>query len=102
MEARAISPEQAKAVWDILVRHGGASCDPHEEHAFVHHVTRPDEPCREYRFMGHLGFGGKFRNNGNNDGVPYVDYYPENQTIARDAVVLGCNALLGELFAQPE
>lgn len=100
MRPRRISTEQAKAAYAILVRYGGAPDNEGDEHSFIFHVSHPETPCDEYRFMGHLGFGGKFRNNGNRDSMPYVDCYPENRTVARDAVVLSVNAMLGELFGE--
>lgn len=98
---RQISKQQANAIWDILVRHAGANDDPDARHNFVFDATSP-RPTGEYRFMGRLGFGGKFRNNGNNNNVPYVDYYLVDRTIARDAVVLATNAFLGDLFGATE
>lgn len=90
-----ITDEQADAAYSILVRHAGARDDEWERHAFVHHVT---DGCREYRFQGHLGFGGKFRNNGNNCNVPYVDCYQEDMNAGRQAVIAATNAFLAELF----
>lgn len=54
--------------------------------------------CTEYRFMGDLGFGGKFRNNGNRDNTPYVDCYPENETPERLKMIEAANKRLAELF----
>ena len=64
-------------------------------------AVRVDTPprghvCHEYRFIGALGFGGKFRNNGNNDNVPYVDCYFESLTPARQAMMDRANARLRE------
>lgn len=98
---REITPEQADAVYDILIRHAGARDNGDARHNFVFAVTS-SQPTDEYRFMGHLGSGGKFRNNGNNNDVPYVDYYPEERTKSRDAVVLATNAFLAELFGVTE
>lgn len=92
---RKITPEQADAAYSVLVRHAGARDDERERYAFVHHVV---DGCREYRFQGHLGFGGKFRNNGNNGDVPYVDCYREHLTTHTNAVILATNAMLAELF----
>lgn len=49
-----MTPEEATAVYDLLVRHAGA--DPDELDAFVSHLT---DGCTEWRFRGSLGFGGK-------------------------------------------
>lgn len=49
-----MTPEQANAVYEVLVRHAGAREDGRDE--FVFHLARG---CEEFRFMGSLGFGGK-------------------------------------------
>lgn len=95
---RLITDEQADAAYSILVRHAGARDDEWNRHSFIHHVTGG---CMEYRFQGHLGFGGKFRNNGNNGDVPHVDCYKEHMDAKRNAVILATNAMLGELFNAP-
>lgn len=95
---RKITQEQAEASYDILVRYAGAQDAECEKEAFVYHVSRSDNPTNEYRFRGHLGFGGKFRNNGNNSDVPHVDCYREDENVKRKAVILATNAMLAELF----
>jgi len=98
---RQITPEQANAAYDILVKHAGASGIDWHRQGFVHAVSITKTPTTEYRFQGSLGFGGKFRNNGNNGDVPHVDCYREDETPKRRAVILATNALLAELFAAP-
>jgi hypothetical protein len=66
-----LTVEQANAVYDILVRYAGAS--EHNRDDFV--TIQTHQPCTEYRFMGSLGFGGKFWRN---DGRWYVSAYPED------------------------
>jgi hypothetical protein len=95
---RKISPEEAAATYDILVRHAGARDDEMARHSFVYHVASCEHPTMEYRFGGHLGWGGKFRNNGNHDNTPYVDCYSEHLNPERKAVILATNAMLAELF----
>jgi hypothetical protein len=76
-----LTPEQANAVFDILVEHAGAreTMRPY----FVSSQT--SEFCSEFRFGGLLGGGGKFwRNTGfRADGtwgeVWYVNGYPEDE-----------------------
>jgi hypothetical protein len=74
--------EQANAVYDVLAEHAGASdafvgesadapVPPRAE--FVFHQTR--EHVTEYRFMGSLGFGGKFWRNAD---AWYVTAYSED------------------------
>lgn len=96
----AITPEQADAVYSILMEHAGErdNSTGDSRRIFVHHVTHATYPADEYRFCGSLGFGGKFRNNGNRD-TPYVDYYGEDRNPERDAMVERTNAALAELFA---
>ena len=95
---RKISAEQGRAVLKILVEECGYRViDPRDGEAFVRSIT--DNECREYRFWGALGFGGKFRNNGNCDNTPHVDCYREHETPARLAMIERANARLAELFA---
>ena len=56
--------------------------------------------CREYRFCGALGFGGKFRNNGNRNNTPHVDCYPEHETPERLAMIEAANRRLATLFSE--
>ena len=92
---RVLSAEQTRAAFDILVRHCGVRGDAERWNSFEYHSAR----TTEYRFMGALGFGGKFRNNGNRGGVPYVDCYPEDETPERRAMIERANQELAELFA---
>ncbi len=93
-----ITPEQADRAFTLLVAHAGARDDASDREAFVMHVSDPELPCEEYRFCGALGFGGKFRNNGNNGGVPYVDYYAESHTERRRIMAQETNFALREIF----
>lgn len=98
MTARAVTADQANAIWDVLVQHAGAHEGGRE--AFVdvqgHHV-----PCTEYRFCGALGFGGKFWNY---NGRWYVTAYPEDvrDRPGRQAAVDATNQLLAALHAAQE
>lgn len=82
-----MTPTTANAVWDILV----AECEANvsERDSFVHYVTHDGI---EYRFQGVFGFGGKFRPK-----PMSVDYYPEDQTPERDAIMVTVNRKLKEL-----
>lgn len=70
-----LTAEQANAIYDVLVRHAGAADWMVDD--FV--ADQTEGACREYRFGGALGFGGKFRRNPGTDGTErwYVDTYPE-------------------------
>jgi hypothetical protein len=59
----------------------------------VHHFV---EGCREYRFMGALGFGGKFWQQSMT-----VTCYPEDETPERRAIIERANAALADLLAVP-
>lgn len=87
-----LTPNQANAVYDILVKDAGASEDGRED--FVYLQTH--DHLREYRFIGGLGFGGKFRRNGWEDRW-YVDCYTEDLTPERQAMIEAANAALAEL-----
>ena len=107
MGHRDISEEQAREVLKILVEECDYRVlDPRDGAGFVRAIMWPQPqdkwahqyPCNEYRFMGALGFGGKFRNNGNRDNTPHVDCYREDETPARRAMVERANERLAELF----
>jgi hypothetical protein len=73
-----VTEDQANAVWDVLVAHAGASDDPDSalgRRIFVLYMTG-GHPPDEFRFIGRLGFGGKFWVGGR-DGW-YVTAYPED------------------------
>jgi hypothetical protein len=98
-----ITKEQAIAARQILVEECGFRPDD-GRCSFVAlisaNINRWSHACHEYRFMGALGFGGKFRNNGNHNNTPYVDCYPEHETLARLKMIERANARLAELFNQ--
>jgi hypothetical protein len=105
MTFRPMSEQQARAVLKILVEECGHRVfDPQRDgDSFVNSILAGDDAnpwtvCREYRFGGELGFGGKFRNNGNHDNTPYVDCYSEDETPARLAMIERANKRLAELF----
>lgn len=104
MNYREISKQQARCVLAILTQECGYLIrDPRDAEAFVSSIVAtagsdPWKVCREYRFCGALGYGGKFRNNGNNNNTPYVDCYPEDETPARLEMIGNANKQLAELF----
>lgn len=90
---RAITAEQANAIYDVLVAE--VSAPEGQRDMFVYHQTAGR--CDEYRFGGTLGFGGKFwRTNGK----WYVTCYPEDRTLERDRWIELTNARLAELHGQ--
>lgn len=84
-----ITEEQANAIYDMLMEECGAT-----EYWREDFVSSEVEGCREFRFQGDLGFGGKFRNNGN--GV-YVDCYREDVTPETKIMIKSANARLREM-----
>lgn len=97
MTARNLTADQANAIWNVLVQHAGADDRAGEgpfstpRDYFVHHQWRGDD---EFRFIGSLGFGGKFWNT---NGRWYVTAYPEDLTADRQAAVDATNTALETL-----
>lgn len=79
--------------WDILVKHAGASSNPHDKEYFVRYCVET-RSLLEFRFCGVFGFGGKFRRN---DGRHYIDYYPEDRTRRLDRLAQKVNELIAAL-----
>lgn len=77
----------AGEVFDVLVEHCGAHESDRE--SFLHHWPA----CREFRFMGSLGMGGKVYNSGTGTGV-WVDCYAEDVTAERIATIDKVNMIL--------
>lgn len=83
-----LSPEVAEKVFDILVEICGANSTMRK--AFVSSQVSDDLP--EWRFIGFLGFGGKFRRG--DHGSLYVDCYKEDETKVRQDIIQRANARL--------
>lgn len=84
---------QANQVWDLLVTKAGAS--ESDRYAFVQYLTKPGG-FHEYRFMGLLGFGGKFNYSPTQRG--YLSCYSEDRDEVRDAIIETVNQDLAELL----
>lgn len=80
---RCATDDDWNRLYDILI----AECDA-TEYWRQNFVGSMSDGCREYRFGGSLGFGGKLRNNSN--GV-YVDCYQENITPEREKDMKAAN-----------
>lgn len=90
------TPKQlADAVYTVLVEECGAP-DDRMRHSFIRYFTSERFP--EWRFQGHLGFGGKCRITSNYK-IPHVDCYREDETPDRLAMIDRANARIQELFA---
>lgn len=89
--------DEATAVYDILMRECGATEFWRAD--FTYHQS--GEFCREYRFQGALGFGGKFRRRHEGEQERwYVDCYSEDETPARRAMIDRANAALATLTTE--
>jgi hypothetical protein len=80
------------AIWLILFEECGASTGDVRDQ-FLHHFPR----CREFRFMGSLGFGGKVHWSG---GRLYVTCYAENYTPERRDAMQRANDRLHALVKE--
>ena len=102
---RKLSKEIANEIYTILVEVCGAP-DPTRitksgeeynpyRYEFVYEFSEKEEPTREWRFCGNLGFGGKFWHN--NDKF-YVSCYREDETPEREKAICEANDKLIEIY----
>lgn len=80
-------------VYGVLVDYCGAHNALSARRDFI--ASFPE--CREYRFMGSLGFGGKVWWN---RGQLYVNCYPEHMTPEREVTIAATNKRLAALLAE--
>lgn len=80
-----LTEQQKRTVWDVLVDACGAR--PEQWADFNYHFPQ----CREYRFQGTLGFGGKVYADARR---VRVSCYSEDRTPERDALIELANAAL--------
>lgn len=78
--------QHANMVYDALVKYCGASNDNYNRQRFIE--TQITMFCSEYRFIGNLGFGGKFWRSNNKW---YVSQYREHETPETVKMIDGCN-----------
>ena len=86
-----LSKRIASDIYDILVEECGAVASMRDH--WMHHQTK-EEHTYEWRFSGHLGFGGKFWRN---MGRWYVDCYLEDSSPKAKRVIKAANARLAAL-----
>jgi hypothetical protein len=97
MPIKGIPEPIANSIWAILVAECGASDDSFDRSAFVQYLGEVKNSGHEYRFMGKLGTGGKFYN----DGFDWhVDCYKEDTTPERTAMIVRANDRLRHLWMQ--
>jgi hypothetical protein len=84
-------------VWQVLVEECGASEERGSGHGFdsFHHYMAESYDWYEFRFIGHLGFGGKFHRRWNGD--LYVSCYPEEMTPAKRKMIDRANERLAAM-----
>jgi hypothetical protein len=81
-------------IWDVLVRYAGANRDPLHRESFVSAFMNREHPTTEFRFIGILGFGGKFRRVSSSFQGLYIDCYPEDLDPHRSGVIQTVNAII--------
>lgn len=74
--------EKANKIFDLLVSIGGAS--EYIRDSFIYEFT--EDSCNEFRFIGNLGFGGKYWQKG------YVTCYKEDETPERKNIIEKLNS----------
>ena len=82
--------KQFNKVYDILVEMGGASESMRS--SFIQNHLDEQFPCYEWRFMGKLGYGGKYRSRKN-----AVDCYSEDETPERMKLIEQINEVLQKI-----
>lgn len=86
----ALSQEKAEKIYDVLE---SAGAEPRMRVPFVRDFMSNDPPS-EWRFIGKLGFGGKFRYGTFCAPLYRVDCYPEDETPERLALIKDVNQKL--------
>lgn len=81
----------ANQIWDVLVEHAGAR----ECYRTEFLVTALSGHDVEFRFQGHLGFGGKVRRSYRS--LWSIDCYPEDRNPERDRIMERVNRVLAAL-----
>ncbi|MFS0887005.1 hypothetical protein [Aeromicrobium sp. 179-A 4D2 NHS] len=103
-----VDRELAGRIYDLLIEKAGAVDDADDKDDFVYWLSGALDTRlggKEYRFMGRLGFGGKFwwHVPYNLPGRPeqgqwYVTCYPEDSNPEREQIVADTNAALLDLY----
>ena len=88
-----LSKEQATEIYRVLVKYCDAEDCEEDEIRFAEEFSK-DNPGTEWRFIGNLGYGGKFYWPG-----MYVDYYSEDETKIRQSIARRTNRILKKMKA---
>jgi hypothetical protein len=90
-----LSPEQANALYDVVVAIAGAPENLREQ--WLHYATAEGSHFGglEFRFQGKLGFGGKLVYDGFR--AAYVNCYEEHRSPAKDAIMAATNIALAKV-----
>jgi len=91
MQPQVLPKNWAVEIYKILMEECGA-LESMQEY-FV--ATQSSEFCREFRFQGHLGFGGKFWRNGEQW---YVTGYDEDETADTRKKIVAADLRLKDLL----
>lgn len=92
---RALTPEQASAIYDVLVQRCKASDRDREKDNFAYSHTQREHIPHEWRFGGVLGFGGKFWNT---ESRWYVSAYSEDCDPETRLIIAETNEVLQKMF----
>ena len=90
----------ANRVYDLLVEIGGAPEDRRD--MFIRYAAID---LREFRFIGHLGFGGKIHAQGtwsHKSSPLFVSCYHDEHTSERDRIIVEINKKLSEMEISDE
>jgi hypothetical protein len=94
-----LTREQAEAARLIVIEECRATAIAREWGAegFIRAFMDEKHPCREFRFQGALGFGGKLYYDPHAKPPLRVGYYRENETPEREAMVAKANRRLAAI-----
>jgi hypothetical protein len=94
MKVSKLEKQYFNEIYNILVIYGGASEHMRDNFVYAHlEKDWQNRRCEEYRFQGHLLFGGKYRSYTNT-----VDYYNEDRNEYRDSLEKDINIKLKEIY----
>jgi len=91
-----LNRDQYEKVYDILVKMGGADPNPYTRSSFLYAHLEPPT-CKEWRFQGKLGSGGKYWSGGNK-----VDCYTEDETPKRRRLIKKINEALAKIVTNEQ